>query len=448
MTIGTLLVSLLLAQAPQPQSPAANDPLLQPLPAASARLASFDQGVRQLRRRSDALGSAVAQAAAAAARSRQALAPLLPTIQGSLAAYHDILHPGTAPVVAGAGPTNVPGPRPTDPVGVGQLSLVVPLFNLQLWQRRASARAQAQAEQATAEDSVRTLIGALAGAVIDVQAAERAAELQREGLKNALERQFLVQRTLDLGTGTRLDLVRAQQDTRLARADVLLGREQVMQRREALGSLLGEDQPLGVDGGLAREDLLVASSRFCRSVPLEQRPDLRAARLRAQAAEEATDDARAEYVPSLTFQSTATAQTVDPGPLRFPSWTVSALLSVPIWDGGGRAARVDERQWLAQSFGHELRQASRDAHFELTRSGRAVVVAQAVLGEAQAARELALDIDRMTRRSFETGAATSFELVQSAQQLRQAELALATRGFELLGARVTALLAEGSCEIK
>ena len=39
----------------------------------------------------------------------------------------------------------------------------------------------------------------------------------------------------------------------------------------------------------------------------------------------------------------------------------------------------------------------------------------------------------MTRLSFEAGAATSFELVQSAQALRQAELALAAREFELRG---------------
>ena len=41
----------------------------------------------------------------------------------------------------------------------------------------------------------------------------------------------------------------------------------------------------------------------------------------------------------------------------------------------------------------------------------------------------------MTRLSFAAGAATSFELVQSAQALRQAELALAAREFELAGAR-------------
>ena len=81
--------------------------------------------------------------------------------------------------------------------------------------------------------------------------------------------------------------MRAQQDTRLARADVLTGREQAAQARETLGALLGSDRPLGVDADLDIEAFLAATGRVCRPVAAsEQRPDVAAARLRLQAAEE------------------------------------------------------------------------------------------------------------------------------------------------------------------
>ena len=165
------------------------------------------------------------------------------------------------------------------------------------------------------------------------------------------------------------------------------------------------------------------------------------------ASEELTSVARADYLPSLAVQSAVSAITVSPGTLRVPSWTVSAVLDVPIWDGGGRGARLDERRWLARAAEREAFQVAREADLDRARALRGVRVASDLLTEAQASRDLALEADRMTRRSFEVGAATSLEMVQSAQLLRQAELVLAARQFELHTARFAALISEASCDI-
>jgi outer membrane protein, multidrug efflux system len=444
-----LPILVTLAQAtPTPAAPA--DPLLTPLPAESETITSFDEALNRLRQGSDTLEIAAARARAAAAQSRQALAALLPLVQGTASVTHDLLNPDSPATPGGsfAGASTSGAGTFTTPLGVGQLSARVPLIDVALWQSRAAARAGAAASAAQEADTERTLVLALASTLIGVLSAERAATLSQAGLSNALEREHLVLRTLELGTGTRLDLARAQQDTRLARSDVLVGRERAVQARESLGVLLGANGPVGVTTGLDLERFFQGARRLCQVVATAQRPDVAAARLQHQASQELVDAARADYFPSLALQSAATALTVSPGPLRVPSWTVTAVLDVPLWDGGGRGARLDERRQLARAAERQALLTAREAAVDQVRARRGVQVATALLAESQASRDLALEADRMTRKSFEAGAATSLEMVQSAQLLRQAELALAARQFELHSARFAALVSEATCDIR
>jgi multidrug efflux system outer membrane protein len=421
------------------------DPLMEPVADAPEQVGSFGDALRRLKAGSDTLAIAAGRAAAAAAQSRQTLAALLPTIQGGLAAHYDLLHPDAPPPVNGAASASGTGGRPTTPLVMGQVVAQVPLVNLRLLRGRRAAETIAEAEETAFADTNRTLVLALGSTLVSVLAAERAASLQREGLRNALERQFLVERTLELGSGTRLDLVRAQQDTSLARADVVIGREQVVSGRENLGTLLGSSKPVGVNTALAT-GLSSSLASFCKKVPFPQRPDVLEARLRLRAAEELVDEARAQYFPSLGLQSAASVMTVEPGPFRVPAWTVSAVLDVPIWDGGARGARVAERRFLSQVAAAQARLDGRNAEVEIARTHRGVALARALVDQAQIARDLAREADRMTRRSYEGGDATSFELVQSAQALRQAELILAARQFDLESAGIAAFVAQASCQ--
>jgi outer membrane protein, multidrug efflux system len=459
MSLAPLVLAAWLLQAPSPPAPPppSDDPLLVPLPAEAETVGSFDEVLTKLRRGSDTLEIAAARARAAAAQSRQALAALLPLFQGTATVTYDLLNPDTAPGGAGTGGAASSGGglagvggngAPTSPLGVGQLTARVPLIDVSLWQGRSAARASEAASAASLADTERTLVLSLASTLIGVLSADRAATLSQVGLVNALEREHLVKRTMELGTGTRLDLVRSQQDTRLARGDVLAGRERAVQARESLGVLLGRNRPVGVATDLPLDRFFLASRRLCQVVAAGNRADVRAARLRQRASEELTDVARADYLPSLALQSAVSAITVDPGPFRVPSWTVSAVLDIPLWDGGGRGARLDEQRWLARAAEREAALTARQADLDRARALRGVRVATDLLAEAQASQALATEADRMTRRSFEVGASTSLELVQSAQLLRQAELALAARQFELHTARFAALISEASCDIQ
>jgi outer membrane protein TolC len=128
------------------------------------------------------------------------------------------------------------------------------------------------------------------------------------------------------------------------------------------------------------------------------------------------------------------------------NWNISAVLSVPLWEGGLRGGVVSERQGLEEQAAETLERTRRDVEVEVARARRSVEVAEALVKTAAESRSLAERTDQLTRRSFEVGRGGSLELVQSGAALRQAELTLALREFELVQASLDAFLTEARCD--
>ena len=64
---------------------------------------------------------------------------------------------------------------------------------------------------------------------------------------------------------------------------------------------------------------------------------------------------------------------------------------------------------------------------------------------AETSRKLSEQADRLARTNFELGQGTSLELVEAARRLREAEIQLAVREFELVQAKIRALLSLSIC---
>jgi outer membrane protein, multidrug efflux system len=78
---------------------------------------------------------------------------------------------------------------------------------------------------------------------------------------------------------------------------------------------------------------------------------------------------------------------------------------------------------------------------------RAVQVAEANLALSARTREIAAEMARLARISFVNGSGTSFDLVDTATQLREAELDFALKEFEVLRLEIAALLATSTCSV-
>jgi multidrug efflux system outer membrane protein len=81
----------------------------------------------------------------------------------------------------------------------------------------------------------------------------------------------------------------------------------------------------------------------------------------------------------------------------------------------------------------------------LAQARRNVEVARESLRVAKEARDLAFEVDRLTRAGYQTGKGTSLELVASAVALRQAEVNLALEELGLVQARLSSLLTLATC---
>lgn len=436
------------AEPPTPPVPFradVDDPLLSPAPPAPREVKSWDEAIQLARNLSTDERTALANVERAAGRSQQALSALLPNVRAQASLTLNLLHPSEPP--PGVAPV-IPGERsPSAPLGSATITGTQALVDVGAWRGLAASQEAEKSASYSLRDVRRRMTLALSRSLVSVAAAERVAEMNRLGLRLALERVALTTRKLELGAATQLDLVRVQQDLQLAREAVLSGDEQLRRAREALGQALGFGQEVGIGHGFDITGLVDESQAQCQKLAsISERADLASARAQVESARKSRLQALAGYYPTLGLTTSLFGYTTDPGFGRLGSWNVAAVLSVPIWEGGMRAGLVREREGAELEATERLEQTARDASIEVSRSHRNVAVSQELLDTAIEARSFAQRADELTRRSFEIGRATSLELVQSASTLRQADVSLAVREFDFVQARLSAFLTEATCD--
>ncbi|WP_370645358.1 TolC family protein [Corallococcus sp. EGB] len=437
------------ASGPVPFQPKVEDPMLTPVPPAAEQVKTWDDALTRVRQRSTDLRNAEAGVTRAQGRWRQSLGLLLPNARATAGVGLDVLHPDVPSAAGGGvvGGASADGKLPTAPLGTLSATLTQSIIDVSAWRGLSSAKSSEASAVASLQDVQRRLTQGLAQVLVATVAAERAAEINRVGLRQALERQAITQRSFELGAGTQLDVVRVSQDVAVARQTLVAGDEQLRRTRESLGLSLGEDHAVGVNPDFNLTGLVEQTRQQCAPLQdLANRPDLVAQRANVDAARESRRQASAGYLPTLGLSSTLLGFTTNPGFGRFATWNVSAVLSVPLWEGGQRGGLVREREGIEEQAAQSSEATRRNVSVEVSRARRGVEVAEALLKTAAESLELADRTDRLSRRAFEVGRGSSLELVQSGAALRQAQLALVLREFELVQARLDAFLTEARCD--
>jgi outer membrane protein TolC len=435
------------------------DPMLTPPTPAQQNVGSWQQVLEILRARSTDIAFARAGVVRAEAASRTALSALLPQLNGTVSGS---LTPYTSQSQLANNPGCDSAPPPCDllkfpPITYktlastnGSITFNQALVNIRSIYALGTARANEDVARVSEADVKRQTTLAVANAMVSVVTAERVADLNRTGLKGALERLDVAQRRRSGGAATGLDVVRAQQDVESARATLVQGDEALRQARETLGLAIGIPGQVGIAASFNAQALEEGTHTMCRATGgIDQRTDIVVAQEQAVVARRALVDAKYQFLPTLGLSSAAIAAgTQTTIALNFSSflWTVSATLSVPIWDGGARYGALRDARGGIDQADAKLEATRRSAIVQVAQADRGVRVAQDSLEVAQRARDLAAEVDRLTRRGFAEGSGTSLELVVAAQALRQAEINLALKDFDLLRAKITAALAVANCD--
>jgi len=293
----------------------------------------------------------------------------------------------------------------------------------------------------TVKDTLRTLDLSLANQIVSVVAAERSAELNRLGLRVALEQYELSKQKQNLGVAMALDIVRAKQNAANARASLVSGDEVLHQVRESLGLTLGIPQEVGVAQEMKMNGIAQETLGSCQTVDnIDQRPDIAAARAALEVAKRNLRNTWFSFIPVLTAQSTLSATTAVNAGYPNPTWSIGAALSVPIFDGGTRLGQIKGQRAAADLAAQQLEGLRLQAVIQVEQAYRGIRLADVSFKVPIEQRDLAAQNDQMTQALYALGQATSVELVTASEAHRQAELNQVVAELGAVKAHLAALM--------
>src|SRR6185503_3417352 len=247
-----------------------NDEMLQPIAPPRYVVSSWEEALAALKARSTDLRIVIDEIDRSEALWREALAASLPTVTGSGSITYNVLRDRPC-----SGALCSPVLVPNALAYGASVTLSQPLLAPRAWHSARTAKIGIDVARWSAEDQKRLLTIALANAVVSVVTAERLSEINRVGLRAALDRLTLARRRVALGAGNALDVVRADQDVSVARSAVVSGDESLRQARETLGLGLGSTDGWGVPPDINLNGVEASARASCSDVgTLEERADI------------------------------------------------------------------------------------------------------------------------------------------------------------------------------
>jgi len=437
------------APVAEPSLPQITDDMLAPPPPATNVLQSWRDAVRLLRQRSSTLRSLQAQQDIARAQARQALSPALPTLTADAGVQHHLLKGER--LQANLNTLNLETVTVPDPATTWQagLNLRVPVFDLNAWNNHGIAKDLIGVAQLNSKAAERIAIAVAADAVVTTVTAERLAEVSRVSLESALSTLNLYKRRAELGAASAIDVLRIEQEVSLTRAQVVAANDGVRRAREALGAALGSSDPYGVTPNIRLDALVNDAKTSCKpAADVLERADVRAAQAAVAAAQRIEAGVTKTYWPTVDAVSSLTYWSPESGiNNEHVTWSVGGVLSWTLYDGGLRYATREQRSAEVRVSGEQLSEAKRQARLEVTQTLRFVKASEATLAVAVRTREIAVETARLTKVAYLNGSGTTFDLVDTARRQREAELDFTIKEFEVLRAKIAALLALANCDV-
>jgi multidrug efflux system outer membrane protein len=246
-----------------------------------------------------------------------------------------------------AGADTPGGLSPTTAISAGaSLSYEIDLFG-RLARARDAASLDAQAREALLQ-STRLLVQAeVAQTYLALRAMDTERALVRETVAAYQDTLRLTQRRHQAGDIAELDVVRVETELADTESQALgLDRQRAL-LEHALAVLVGD---VASSFTLAEENWRTALPRIPAGVPssvLARRPDVSAAQSSLLAAQARVGVARAAWFPNLSLTADGGFASPELGDLfkwSARAWSVGALLSLPLFDGGRREAGIQGAQ--------------------------------------------------------------------------------------------------------
>jgi NodT family efflux transporter outer membrane factor (OMF) lipoprotein len=286
----------------------------------------------------------------------------------------------------------------------------------------AAATSEAKAAQADAAQARLMLATSVAAAYADLGRLYAERDVAERAIAVRLETETLVRNRVTNGLDTRGELRQAEAGAPNARAELAALDEQIAQTRNGLAALLGA----GPDRGL-----LIARPATANLKPfglpanlaadlIGRRPDVVAAKWRAEAASKRIGQAKAAFYPNVNLAAAVGVQSLHLDKL-FDSGSdvgsVGPAVSLPIFEGGRlkanlRAAEAD-RDGAVAAYDAAVTQALRDVA-DVAASERALTTR---LNESRSALAASEDSYRIAKLRYQGGLSTYQNVLIAEQSL-------------------------------
>lgn len=321
----------------------------------------------------------------------------------------------------------------------GVVQLRQPLFSWDAYARYRQGIAQAGESAARFEHSKDAVALRVVGAYVDALFANDQLNLVRAQRDAFLEQMKVNNRLFEKGEGTKTDMLETQARLDLAEAQVLEAEDALVAARNTLEGVVGMPvdklEPLSADFKV--DASAPATFDEWSKIALQSNPDLQAARLAIEVAQQEINKARAAHTPRLDLVATYSKNDSESLTTRGQealNRAVGVQLNVPIYSGGQVSAVA--RQAVAS---RERAKADLDRRTSLVmvelRKAHSVVLSSVSRVDAliKAVNSGAL-LKTATEQSIKGGVRINLDLLNAEQQLAasQRDLAQARYGY-LLG---------------
>jgi outer membrane protein TolC len=321
------------------------------------------------------------------------------------------------------------------------VNLTIPLFAPQRWLAWKNFGAQVEIARLSSEDARRAVAAATARAYISVMAQHRLVQITVQARNSARAHLEDAHARFEVGSGNRLDEVRAGQEVATDEAQLAQAESGLSRAREVLGVLVGADGPIEVGEQLALP-ALPAPEDALRDAE-DKRPDVLASKLRTESAQSVLRDSWADYMPLLSAVAQPFYNSPSTSTLPETGWQAQLVLSIPLFDGGFRYGVRRERSALFEESKAQLEGLLRQSRSEVRAAFDAVRGADDSLRSARQAASLARQALDMSMLAYREGATNDLEVVDAERRARDADVAALSAEDTARQARIDLLAASG-----
>ena len=222
-------------------------------------------------------------------------------------------------------------------------------YEIDFWGKNRSAQRAAE-ENAVATRYDREVVGlttvvATANAYFQVLAAQDRLQVARENLQSATRVLNLINQRLNAGTASALEVAEQQSVVNTQKAAIPPLEQTLTQNKNALALLIARSpEHVSIRGGSLRAIRYPRVTAGLPSELLAQRPDIREAEAKLAAADANVENARAQFLPSITLTGEGGYQSAILRTLLRPEsafYTAAAGLTQPIFEGGRLLGNLD-----------------------------------------------------------------------------------------------------------